>query len=292
MPEPVKPAAGEPVVEQPKAPELDPFGSPIKPPEPPKPAPTPEEQKKADDAAAAAKAADIEQNPLVVELRKQLKDTKEGLGNNLAGQGKKIKSLEKQLDQALKGGKIKPADGKPVELPYKTIVHSKDLTQAQRDEMTDTEIKQMDAIADLQQKENERFTKEAERAAAGEEDKGKKDGEEDEDEEDEEEGDDDKIKDVKKTVKTIALELAGNDVDIANQIIESAKQFNLTGLTMEQLKERIASAHKLIPDYKPPQEQKKINGKTVKPATDKDDPFGNQKIIDEATSAPKGGYPL
>lgn len=267
MNEPIKPA------EEPKPAQTDIFGSSNVPPAPP----VVEPDKKPIDPT------DIEQNPLVIELRTQLKNTKDSLGGNLSALGKKTKLLEKQLAEALKNGGLKPdgKNGKQSDVPFKEIKRSKDLTQDQRDEMTDNEIKQMDIIADLQEKQNEAFLKQNATQEEGDEDGG-----------DDDEGGEEKVTEVDKTVKAMAKELAGGDIDLANLIIESAKQFNLTGLTKEQLKERVISAHKLVPNYVPPKEQGGIQGGTVKAGANKNDPHGVDKIIEEATTSGKGGYTL
>lgn len=245
----------------------DAFGQMVNPPEPPK---KPEEKQQ-------EQGEDIEKNPLVIELRKQIKD----YGSNLGGQGKVIKRMEKEIEFLKAGGNKEGGEHEP---RFKEIKRSKDLTQEQKDEMTDAEIRQMDIIADMQETINE-----LDKTLKG--DKKPK--------EDEEDGDD-FVQDIEKSVKSIAKELAKSasgkaNIELANQIIESFNGlgFNLTKMTEEELKRRVTLAATQISEYKPPKEQKGTGGGAVKGGGDKTDPFGIDKIVEEATSGNNdGGYKL
>jgi hypothetical protein len=97
-----------------------------------------------------------------------------------------------------------------------------------------------------------------------------------------------KVTDLNASVRSIALELAGNDTTVANAIIESSKQFNLTGLTQDELKARVTTAHTLIPNYVPKKEPITKRGDTITTTGDGKDPFGTDKIIDEVSNKRNG----
>jgi len=210
---------------------------------------------------------DIEKNPLVIELRKQVAD-KEKMGENLSNQGKIIDTLKKEIEEMKKG---KNENGEESETLHKDIKWSKDLTAEEKEELTDTEIKQMDEIAKLKETQNKLF----EAINKKKEPEGEK-------------------LDVSSVVKKAAKELAEDNTDIANQIIEifNSLDFKTEGLTEEKLKEKVKIAASQVPDYKPPKEQTGKKGNTVKGGGDDKDPFGVDKIIEEATTPKKGGYAL
>lgn len=248
-------------------PKIDAFGQDLNPSKP-EPEKKPQEQ-----------GEDIEKHPLVKELRTQLEAVKKEFGGNLSGAGKKIKELEKQIEHLNKGGSKQEATDEP---RFKEIKRSKDLTQEQKDEMTDAEIKQMDMIADLQESINE-----MNKAV-----KGKKQ------EAEAEEGD--YVADVKDAVKSAAKELAKAtsgkpNTELANQIIESFNSlgFKMENMTEEDVNKRVAIAASQLPNYKPPKEQGGALGGAVKGTDGKTDPFGIDKIVEEAVGGKNdGSYPL
>jgi len=233
-------------------------------------------KKKEEDKNAVAIPDD---HPTIVALKKQIDDVKAEYGGNLSGQRDVIKRLETEIETLKKGGKPDGAgEGESGEdVLFKDIKWSKDLSKEEKEEMTDTEIKQMDEIARMQEAQNKMY---AEMQNKGKTEETKK------------------AEDVQSLVKDTAKELAkeesdGKDnIELANQIIESVKQFNLEGLSEAEVKERVARARKLLPDYEPPKEQTKKNGKTVDTTKVNDDPFGVDKIIEEATSGDDGNYKL
>lgn len=210
----------------------------------------------------------------------KLSDDKTKMSENLINQGKLIDDLRKGKNLDKDGKPTDVVDDKDIPVPYKPeeIKFSKDLTEEERDGMTKTETLLFDQLADMKTKANEKaiadFKKEQEMVANNEKNK--------------------EVTDLNGKVKEIALALAGNDPTKANEIIESAKRFNLAGLDEATLKTRIEDAQKLLPDYKPPKEQPKNNGGTVVKNNDstKDDPFGSTKIIEQATKENKGNYSL
>ena len=272
MPEPeIK--TGEGAGDQPKVPNVDVFGQ-------GEPAVPPVVEKKAEEKKFDAIPAD---HPTIVSLTKQIEDVKREYGGNLSGQRDVIKTLTDKIEALTKGGKA-PEGGKGGEdegdvlFKKADIKYSKDLTQAERDDMTETEIKQMDEIANLKVAQNKAysdqrsFTKKTEET---------------------------KVTDLQSTVKATALELSkGEDgkenLELANQIIESVKQFNLEGLDDKTIKERVASAHKLLPDYKAPKESPTKNGKAVNGGQGgtPDEFAANDKIVEEATTTKGGNYAL
>lgn len=172
---------------------------------------------------------------------------------NIRNMAAKIDALTKQAGGGNKGG-----EG-DAEALFKDIKTSKDLTDDEREEMTDTDIKNMDMIAALQAGMNNlasMFKKGAGEKAGGE-------------------------VDTNNVVRETALTLANKDVTIANQIIESTKQFNLTGLTEEQIIERVGKAAILVPTYKAPKEQAGGAGGRPAGGGDNSDPFGIDKIVED-----------
>lgn len=264
-------------------PELDAFGQPLKEPKPQE-KPNPEAKKEGED---------ITKHPIVVDLQTKLGEATKKLeeyGNNFSGQSKVIKDLQKQLKNLLKGGK----DGKPAEQAgneprFKEIKRSKDLTVEQKDEMTETELKQMDVIADLMEAVNATEVKLNQNT--------KKD--EDEDEDDEDEGADDVPENPGKVVKDTAKELAKAasgkpNTELANKIIASFNGlgFKVEGLSEEEIQKRVALAAGQVSEYKPPKEQNNKRGGAVK-ETEGDDPFGVDKIVEEVASRNNtGSYAL
>jgi hypothetical protein len=218
-------------------------------------------------------------HPTVVALNKQIEDAKSSMGGNLTKQREIITGLEKKIAD-LTEGKGAPANAaaadEDVLFKAEDIKFSKDLTKEQREEMTDREIAQMDEIANMKVAQNKIYaesrkaTKTVETA---------------------------KVDDVNATVQATARALAtGEDgkenLELANQIIENTKQFNLDGLDEAAVKERVANAARLLPNYTPPKEQSRTTTKTVTPPAASDDPFGVDQIVKEATSQKKGDYSL
>lgn len=216
-------------------------------------------------------------HPTIVDLKKQIEDIKREYGGNLSGQRGLIKTLEDKIEALTKGGK--PAGDEAEEdvlFKKEDIKWSKDLTKEEREEMTETEIKQMDEIARMKEAQNKMYADSKKR---------------------ERDGETQKVEDLQSLVKSHAKELAKKedgtvDTDLANQIIESAKQFNLTGLDEATVKQRVETARKLLPDYKPPQEQINKKGKPVDGTKPSDDPFGVDKIVEDATKGSDGKYSL
>lgn len=183
---------------------------------------------------------------------------------NIRAMRETIKRLEKQAKEG--AGGTPSGDGTDAEALFKEVKTSKDLKPEERDDMTETEIKQFDEIAALKQGMNQLFK-------AVKEGKGKEDSGE--------------AADTTEVARSYALEIAGKDSDIANQIIEQYNEFNNEGLTEAQVKARIEKAAKLVPDYKPPKEQTKKHGSPAHGGTDTD-PFGTDKIISEVVKSREG----
>ena len=178
-------------------------------------------------------------------------ETQKSKDENIRAMKDSIKKLETQI----KDGK---GEEKGEEL-FKDIKTSKDLTADQKEEMTDTEIKQMDEIAALKQGMNNlanMIKKGGEKNEGGQ-------------------------LDVNNIVRETAKELAKGDKDTANLIITSIKKFNLEGLSEEEIVARVGEAALLLPNYKKPKEQ--VSGKGGKAAGggNDNDPFGVDKIVDE-----------
>lgn len=208
----------------------------------------------------AAPAEDIEKSPVVVELRRQLKDLetdKSSMGGNLSAQGKAIDKLKQELAD-IKSGKSTGA-----ERLFKDIKRVKDLPKDRQDEMTDSEKQLFDTLADTQERMNTMVADAAKKAddavtAAGVEEEAEATAEE-----------------FNGRVQGGVLALIGvgegetpTSVQkaLANSIIEEFNQFSGNDkLTPKQLKERIEKAAKLVPDYKPAKEQQAPRGGAAKP---------------------------
>lgn len=216
-------------------------------------------------------------HPTITALKAQIEEVKKEYGGNLSGQRDVIKRLETEIETLKKGGKTdKNEEG--TDVLFKDIKWSKDLTDEERDEMTATEIKQMDEIATMKEAQNKMYAEQQK--------KGKTEETQ-------------KAEDLNSTVRDTALELAKaasegkENKDLANEIIEASKMFNLQGLTEKEVVERVKMAAQHVPNYKPPKEQVNKNGKPVKDtAGGGDDPFGTNKIIEEATKGSDGTYAL
>lgn len=211
------------------------------------------------------------ESALVEGLRKEIADIKKEYGGNLSGQRDKITTLEDKIKELT--GEKKPDTSAFVYDP-KDIKRVKDLTKEEQEEMTETEKKQMDELADMKERMNT--------LAAGQV-KDKKDEATR------------KAGEVESFVQTEAKKLAGDDKDHLNQIIESFNKmkFNTEGMTNEEIAERVVIADKARPDYKAPKEQKNQRGGAAKEGDAKgDDPFGNKAIIEEAKKGKGGAYAL
>lgn len=225
---------------------------------------------------------DEEKSPAILALTEQLaklETDKKSMSENLIAQGKLIEDLRKGIHTDEDGKKSAVVEDKDIPVPYKAedIKFSKDLTDDEKDGMTATEMKLFDELASMKVKANEKSIADFKKEQQMVEDNKKEQ----------------KVTDLNGTVRSIALSLVGNDVTKANEIIESAKRFNLEGLDGATLKTRIEDAQKLLPDYKPPKEQVKKVGDAVK-VTDNsnEDPFGSSKIIEQAKNRNKGTYSL
>ena len=226
--------------------EADAFG------EPNKPEPSVVEDKKEEGVD------EIEKHPLVKELRGQIETVKKEYGGNLAGQREVIKRLESEIESIKKGGNPtgKDKEGEDTgEVLFKEIKWSKDLSEEERDEMTDNEIKQMDVIASMQEAQNKMYA-EMQSKGKSEEDTG--------------------VKDINSFVRKEAMELSGDDTELTNLIIESfnSMKFSTEGLSEEELKKRVELSATQVPTYKAPKEQPTKTGKPVKKGGGDTDPFG------------------
>ena len=223
------------------------------------------EVKQGSEIKPEVKQDDFADNPVIVSMREEIKKVRDEYGGNLSAQREIIKKLEARVRKE----KEKEEDD---QIPFKVIKRSKELKSEERDEMTDTEILQMDMIADMQERHNDLW-KEL-RAKTKEKDTSQT------------------TTNLQELVHTEALLLADGKTDVANQIIDMVKLFNLEGLDEAAIKLRVADAVKLLPDYKPSKEQPTAMGKSVKNNQSSSDPFGVDTIIKEATKGNNGSYDL
>lgn len=234
-------------------------------------------------------------HPSVVAALKERDDKIEKQSNDLSGQGKALREVNKRL-KALEAGK--PAAGdQNVDLPHKEIKRSKDLTSAERDEMTQREIQQMDEIAAMKDRENKAALeahdakKKADAAAAGDDD------DEDEDE-DEEEKKREKAKEPAAFRDAAIEKLSGGDAERKRELKEAAKLISFEGLkTAEEIEARVKlAAEKFIPKWTPPKEQASPAGNGGKPVEGggavADDPHDVMKFIKGNKSEARGQFAL
>lgn len=220
------------------------FGQPVKDGqivEMPAPAAPAADDKKPD----GGKVEDIENHPLVKELRAQIEAVKKEYGGNLSGQRDKISRLEKQIADISKGAKPEEKP-KPI---FDKIVFSKDLPKEERDEMTPRERELHDELMTTRQRINEMAATNAPKPDAA------------------KEGDGSTF-DVVKGVQDAAMKLAEGNYLKATQLVEkfNALGFDLSQITAENVAERVASVADLIPDFKPKKEQETTRGGAVRSA--------------------------
>lgn len=181
---------------------------------------------------------------------------------DIRAMAEKIKAYEKGNGGAPQGGQEQEGD-----VPFKEIKTSKDLTEDEKDEMTDAEIKALDEMAELKKTINTMHL--AQKAGASSE-----------------------ALDVNKTVKENALALADNDADKANQIIEAfnGSKFNTAEMTAEDIQKAVEMVATTVTGYKKPKEDA-IRGGGGKPPIGgtKTDPHGVDAIVDSVTKQAGGG---
>jgi hypothetical protein len=199
-----------------------------------------------EDVKSGPETDPLEKNPLVVELRKQVAQAdldKKSIGGNLSKQNKIIADLQEKIAN-IEAGK----NSDTPEVPNKDIKRSKDLSQDDRDDMTQKEIELMDKLADAQEKENKAFLESQ---------KGKK--EEKDDESDDNSGQPD-MKKLETTVREEALLMTG-DREMANELIKKFNQFSGNEkLDDKGIKERLVEASKLVSGFTQ-RPTRQINGK-------------------------------
>ena len=221
-----------------------------------------------------------EDHPTIVALKEDHEKRNKELGENLSKQGKIIEDLQRQLKEA-KGeeGGDKKVDVKPL---FETVKASKDLTDQEKEEMTETEIKQFDEIATLK---NALNTINESLQKRNQEETGKH----------EEQKQESVNKVVQSTAKELAKESSGkDDTKLANEIIENFKgmKFDLEGLSEDDIKNRVAIAATQVSDYKPPKEQTNKKGGTVKSGSNNDPFAANDAIVNKIGKGNDGNYSL
>lgn len=181
---------------------------------------------------------------------------------DIRAMAEKIKAYEKGNGGAPQGGQAQDGD-----VPFKEIKTSKDLTEDEKDEMTDAEIKALDEMAELKNTINTMHL------ALQTKDTGEP-------------------LDVNKTVTENALALANNDADKANQIIEAfnGSKFNINEMTAEDIQKAVEMVATTVTGYKKPKEDA-IRGGGGKPPVGgtKSDPYGVDAIVESVSKQSGGG---
>lgn len=271
---------------QPEAGAKDAFGQPVQKEEiiPEVPGENKQEQKKED--------FDPTKDPRVIALLKERDDKIEEQAGHISGQGKAIREINRKL-KAL-GHKEAGAGDDTFEPPHKEIKRSKDLTESERDEMTQREIQQMDELAALKDREN-RAAEAAHKAKL--EAAKKKDGEDDDEEEEDEKARKD-ASDPKTLIEAEIATLSGGDAEKKRELREAAKLISFDGLkTKEEIAARLKlAAEKFIPKWTPPKEQVSPAGNGAKPVEGggaaADDPHDVMKYIKQAKQSNRGNFSL
>lgn len=210
---------------------------------------------------------DISKHPAFVELKTTFDEYRRTTGENLSKQGEIIELLRKGKGKEGEGGNGNTDEN----ALFKDIKRSKDLTDEEKESMTETEIKQMDAIADMQEGMNKMASMLSKKDSANVEDRNNA---------------------VRTLASTLAKESSGkDDTALANQIIENFNLYDQTKITADKVEEFVRKAASQVSTYKAPKEQKSHNGKSVKTGGDGgNDPYGVDKIVEEA-SATRDGKP-
>lgn len=237
-----------------------------------------EEKKEEGKKDDTAKTDDLEKNPLVVQLRKDITDLSTNLekeSGDKKSMGENLSAMRKRLEKLEKGDKEGAAE--PV-FKKEEIKRVKDYSKEEQDEMTPAFKEQVEANADMKERINKLVADQTEGAAKTAAD-GEKAAEELEAQEE-----------FEKTAQAVSLKLAGNDKDMANKILVEFNQFaNNDKLDEKGIEERMAKAAKLVSDYKPPKEQTSQRGGAAPANDNAADPHGVDKIIEGVQQSRKGG---
>lgn len=214
----------------------------------------------------------------IKEMRKKLKDFENRFGGQ-QNQNQEGKGGEGAEGEGGEGGQGQ-GEGIQSGKVFDKIKTSSDLSQEEKDEMTDTEIKQYDEIASLKQGMNQLAGFLSQNQGQQNQKQGNEEGAGEGGE-------------PKEAVKTKAQELAGGDTEQANKIIDvfNNMKFDLSNMTEEEIKERVEIAAKNVGGSKRPKEQSNPKGGAVKKGS-KEDPHGVDKIVEEATSGEEGTFSL
>ncbi|OGG65125.1 hypothetical protein A2Z56_02440 [Candidatus Kaiserbacteria bacterium RIFCSPHIGHO2_12_45_16] len=215
-----------------------------------------EEPKKEADPVALA-----QQVGTLTEQVKQLNDKNLKKDEDIRAMADKIKRYEKENGGEQKGGEKQEGD-----VLFKEIKTSKDLTADEKEEMTDAEIKALDEMAALKTTMNQMHQALNAKTAAPE-------------------------FDVAGSVKEKALAAAGNDVEVANKIIDAfnGQKFNTKEMTAEDVQRAIDLVSKTVTEFKPKKEETVIPGQGKPAGTSKSDPHGVDGIIKSVQKQSEGG---
>ncbi len=220
----------------------------------------------------------VEESDVVTNLQTKLDD----YSKNLKGQNDIITKLENKIAELSNGGK----KDTEIEVLFKEIKTSKDLTQEEREEMTPTEIALMDKNAETQKALNKMY----ETIALS-----KKNVEQE------------KVENLNYSSRMeagrLAMEaiktnptLAQNAEELTDKILLEFREFNNDGITSDVLATRMSKALNNVEGYIPPREQATVPTGGTNPvqagAGSATDPFGNEVIIAEANANNDGNYKL
>jgi hypothetical protein len=234
------------------------------------------EPAQAPEEAPAPDKADLTPTQQIAELSKTVGELSSKLESStdlhtkkdadIRAMAEKIKRSEGASGGAPEGGEAQEGDDN---LPFKEIKSSKDLTEDEKDEMTDGEIKTMDEMAALKKTINDMHTANSTSKA----------------------GDQDGVVDVQKTVQETAMALTNQDATKANQIIEAFKQnkFNVAEMSGDELKSAVAMVANTVTGYKKPTENSfgAGNGQPAGAGAG-NDPHGVDSIVEQAGKAQTG----
>lgn len=223
-----------------------------------------------------------EKTPEMVALETKVEE----YSKNLIGQNDVISKLQAKIATLEAGGGKKEVEDSENVL-FKDIKTSKELTEEQRDDMTETEIALFDANATQQEAMNKMF-KAIQSGQKMQEDAKVLDLNASANIE---------AKKLAEEIIKISPELAKDTNELRDKIIVEFNEFNNEGITADKLAERMKKALNNVNGYTPPKEQEKKAGGSGKNvvkdgAGGSSDPFGVDAIVASVNRDNKGEYSL
>lgn len=228
------------------------------------------------------KKEEIEKTPEVIALEVKLEE----YGKNLSNQGQVIADLKAKIKvESEKKGETKEGDEAEADVMFKDIKTSKDLSDEEKENMTEAEIAMFDRNAGLETAMNKMFETMQKRQKQTEEAK---------------------VEDLNSSAQVEAGELADEAIkanpelakdatELKDKIIVEFNEYNNEGITPDILKARMKKALNNLEGYTPPKEQEekggsKAGGAVKKSGDGKTDEFGIDKVVSSVKKSNDGNY--